>query len=69
MTLAKVHVFCFSFLHQGDEAFSTDPLRNTPLDGSLGFYHTQNVRVRTPLATRCTDMFHSLPEVFINNSN
>ena len=34
----------FRFLHGGDEAFSTEPLKNENQDLALGFYHMQNVR-------------------------
>ena len=33
----------FSFLHRHDEAFSTEPLKNTGKGPPLGFYHVQNV--------------------------
>lgn len=32
-----------SFLHRHDEAFSTEPLKNTGKGAPLGFYHVQNV--------------------------
>lgn len=32
-----------SFLHRHDEAFSTEPLKNTGKGSPLGFYHVQNV--------------------------
>lgn len=35
--------FCFSFLHRHDEAFSTEPVKNTGKGAPLGFYHVQNV--------------------------
>ena len=35
--------FC-RFLNGGDEAFSTEPLKNENQDLALGFYHMQNVR-------------------------
>lgn len=34
----------FSFIHRHDEAFSTEPLKNTGRGPPLGFYHVQNVR-------------------------
>ena len=34
----------FRFLNGGDEAFSTEPLKNENQDLALGFYHMQNVR-------------------------
>ncbi|XP_041378535.1 kinesin-like protein unc-104 isoform X3 [Gigantopelta aegis] len=39
-------IFCqFNFLHRHDEAFSTEPLRNTGKGPPLGFYHVQNFTV------------------------
>ncbi|XP_041952966.1 kinesin-like protein KIF1B isoform X1 [Alosa pseudoharengus] len=39
-------IFCqFNFLHRHDEAFSTEPLKNTGKGTPLGFYHVQNVSV------------------------
>ncbi|XP_078695791.1 kinesin-like protein KIF1A isoform X39 [Branchiostoma floridae x Branchiostoma belcheri] len=39
-------VFCqFNFLHRHDEAFSTEPLKNTGKGPPLGFYHVQNISV------------------------
>lgn len=38
--------FCFSFLHRHEEAFSTEPIKNTALGSPLGFYHVQNVSDR-----------------------
>ncbi|XP_031701665.1 kinesin-like protein KIF1B isoform X7 [Anarrhichthys ocellatus] len=39
-------IFCqFNFLHRHDEAFSTEPLKNTGKGAPLGFYHVQNVSV------------------------
>lgn len=37
--------WCFfpSFLHRHDEAFSTEPLKNSGKGAPLGFYHVQNV--------------------------
>lgn len=34
-----------SFIHRHDEAFSTEPLKNTGRGPPLGFYHVQNVRI------------------------
>lgn len=39
-----------SFIHRHDEAFSTEPLKNTGRGPPLGFYHVQNVRT-PPLPT------------------
>ncbi|XP_053502821.1 kinesin-like protein KIF1A isoform X1 [Ictalurus furcatus] len=39
-------IFCqFNFIHRHDEAFSTEPLKNTGRGPPLGFYHVQNVSV------------------------
>lgn len=39
-----------SFIHRHDEAFSTEPLKNTGRGPPLGFYHVQNVST-LPLGT------------------
>lgn len=37
-------IFCqFNFLHRHEEAFSTEPVKNTGSGAPLGFYHVQNV--------------------------
>uniref|UniRef100_H3B0I6 plus-end-directed kinesin ATPase n=1 Tax=Latimeria chalumnae TaxID=7897 RepID=H3B0I6_LATCH len=39
-------IFCqFNFLHRHDEAFSTEPLKNSGRSTALGFYHVQNIAV------------------------
>nr|CAD7259358.1 unnamed protein product [Timema shepardi] len=39
-------IFCqFNFLHRHDEAFSTEPVKNTGKGTPLGFYHVQNITV------------------------
>ncbi|XP_042194889.1 kinesin-like protein KIF1A isoform X1 [Callorhinchus milii] len=39
-------IFCqFNFIHRQEEAFSTEPLKNTGRGPPLGFYHVQNVAV------------------------
>ncbi|XP_038138291.1 kinesin-like protein KIF1A isoform X7 [Cyprinodon tularosa] len=39
-------IFCqFNFIHRHDEAFSTEPLKNTARGPPLGFYHVQNIAV------------------------
>uniref|UniRef100_A0A8C9WAZ6 plus-end-directed kinesin ATPase n=1 Tax=Scleropages formosus TaxID=113540 RepID=A0A8C9WAZ6_SCLFO len=44
--LEYADIFCqFNFLHRHDEAFSTEPLKNTGKGTPLGFYHVQNVAV------------------------
>lgn len=37
-----------SFIHRHDEAFSTEPLKNTGRGPPLGFYHVQNVSTPLP---------------------
>lgn len=36
-----------SFIHRHDEAFSTEPLKNTGRGPPLGFYHVQNVNIQS----------------------
>ncbi|XP_065560293.1 kinesin-like protein unc-104 isoform X2 [Artemia franciscana] len=44
-------VFCqFNFLNRHDEAFSTEPVKNTSKSTPLGFYHVQNITVRVTKA-------------------
>ncbi len=44
-------IFCqFNFLHQHEEAYSTEPLKNQGKPGPpLGFFHVQNVRIKFDL--------------------
>lgn len=42
-----------SFLHRHDEAFSTEPLKNTGKGAPLGFYHVQNVSAHAHTHTSC----------------
>lgn len=46
--------FAVSFLHRHDEAFSTEPLKNTGKGAPLGFYHVQNVSAHTHTQTQST---------------
>lgn len=46
-SLTFICVSFLSFLHRHDEAFSTEPLKNTGKGAPLGFYHVQNVRTQT----------------------
>jgi len=40
-------IFCqFNFLNHHNEAFSTEPLKNTGNSAPLGFYHVQNINVK-----------------------
>lgn len=60
--------FCFlflflsSFLHRHDEAFSTEPVKNTGKGTPLGFYHVQNV-----IDTRPSCLFVNFPLANIND--
>lgn len=38
-----ISIFSCSFLHRHDEAFSTEPVKNTGKGNPPGFYHLQNV--------------------------
>ncbi|XP_067626491.1 kinesin-like protein unc-104 isoform X9 [Eurosta solidaginis] len=39
-------IFCqFNFLHRHEEAFSTEPVKNSASGSPLGFYHVQNITV------------------------
>lgn len=37
----------YSFLHRHEEAFSTEPVKNSGSGAPLGFYHVQNVSETT----------------------
>ncbi|XP_052820587.1 kinesin-like protein unc-104 isoform X2 [Mya arenaria] len=52
----------FNFLHRHDEAFSTEPLKNTGKGPPLGFYHVQNFTVTITKAF--IDYIKSQPLVF-----
>ncbi|KAI4883673.1 hypothetical protein NFI96_017215 [Prochilodus magdalenae] len=56
-------IFCqFNFLHRHDEAFSTEPLKNTGKGAPLGFYHVQNISVE--VTESFTEYIKSKPIVF-----
>ncbi|KAL3272424.1 hypothetical protein HHI36_013906 [Cryptolaemus montrouzieri] len=56
-------IFCqFNFLHRYDEAFSTEPVKNTGKCTPLGFYHVQNITVST--SKSFIDYIKSQPIVF-----
>ncbi|XP_074031965.1 kinesin family member unc-104 isoform X1 [Leptinotarsa decemlineata] len=56
-------IFCqFNFLHRHDEAFSTEPVKNTGKGTPLGFYHVQNITVSTTKSF--VDYIKSQPIVF-----
>lgn len=56
-------IFCqFNFLHRHDEAFSTEPIKNTGKGPPLGFYHVQNITVTVTRAF--LDYIKTQPIVF-----
>ncbi|XP_063876527.1 kinesin-like protein unc-104 isoform X4 [Scylla paramamosain] len=56
-------IFCqFNFLHRHDEAFSTEPVKNTGKGPPLGFYHVQNITVTVTKAF--VDYIRTQPIVF-----
>lgn len=56
-------IFCqFNFLHRHDEAFSTEPVKNTGKGQPLGFYHVQNITVT--VTKSFLDYLKSQPIVF-----
>ncbi|XP_050723708.1 kinesin-like protein unc-104 isoform X3 [Eriocheir sinensis] len=56
-------IFCqFNFLHRHDEAFSTEPVKNTGKGPPLGFYHVQNITVTVTKAF--IDYIKTQPIVF-----
>ncbi|XP_041861915.1 kinesin-like protein KIF1A isoform X9 [Melanotaenia boesemani] len=56
-------IFCqFNFIHRHDEAFSTEPLKNTGLGPPLGFYHVQNIAVE--VTKSFVDYIKTQPIVF-----
>ncbi|XP_068217159.1 kinesin-like protein unc-104 isoform X4 [Palaemon carinicauda] len=56
-------IFCqFNFLHRHDEAFSTEPIKNTGKGPPLGFYHVQNITVTVTRAF--IDYIKTQPIVF-----
>lgn len=38
-----IFILSLSFLHRHEEAFSTEPVKNSASGAPLGFYHVQNV--------------------------
>uniref|UniRef100_A0A2R5LHZ1 Kinesin-like protein unc-104 n=1 Tax=Ornithodoros turicata TaxID=34597 RepID=A0A2R5LHZ1_9ACAR len=52
----------FNFLHRYDEAFSTEPLKNTVKGPPPGFFHVQNITVT--VTRTFIDYLHSQPIVF-----
>ncbi|XP_063696569.1 kinesin-like protein unc-104 isoform X4 [Culicoides brevitarsis] len=56
-------IFCqFNFLHRHEEAFSTEPIKNTALGSPLGFYHVQNITV--PVTKSFIEYLKTQPIVF-----
>ncbi|XP_054978934.1 kinesin-like protein KIF1A isoform X3 [Sorex araneus] len=56
-------IFCqFNFIHRHDEAFSTEPLKNTGRGPPLGFYHVQNIAVE--VTRSFVEYVRSQPVVF-----
>ncbi|KAL1122335.1 hypothetical protein AAG570_003740 [Ranatra chinensis] len=56
-------IFCqFNFLHRHDEAFSTEPVKNTGKGNPLGFYHVQNITV--PVTKSFLEYIKTEPIVF-----
>nr|XP_006820456.1 PREDICTED: kinesin-like protein KIF1A-like [Saccoglossus kowalevskii] len=56
-------IFCqFNFLHRHDEAFTTEPLKNSATGPPLGFYHVQHITVTVTKAF--IDYVQNQPIVF-----
>ncbi|XP_050098294.1 kinesin-like protein unc-104 isoform X4 [Anopheles aquasalis] len=56
-------IFCqFNFLHRHEEAFSTEPVKNSGSGAPLGFYHVQNITV--PVTKSFIDYLKTQPIVF-----
>ncbi|XP_063625923.1 kinesin-like protein unc-104 [Cydia splendana] len=56
-------VFCqFNFLHRNEDAFSTEPVKNTIKNTPLGFYHVQNITV--PITKSFVEYIKTQPIVF-----
>ncbi|XP_047992660.1 kinesin-like protein unc-104 isoform X3 [Leguminivora glycinivorella] len=56
-------VFCqFNFLHRNEDAFSTEPVKNTIKNTPLGFYHVQNITV--PVTKSFVEYIKTQPIVF-----
>ncbi|KAG7312378.1 hypothetical protein JYU34_001867 [Plutella xylostella] len=58
-----IDVFCqFNFLHRNEDAFSTEPVKNTGKNTPLGFYHVQNITV--PVTKSFVEYIKTQPIVF-----
>ncbi|XP_026747743.1 kinesin-like protein unc-104 isoform X2 [Trichoplusia ni] len=56
-------VFCqFNFLHRNEDAFSTEPVKNSGKNTPLGFYHVQNITV--PVTKSFVEYIKTQPIVF-----
>ncbi|XP_055538457.1 kinesin-like protein unc-104 isoform X2 [Wyeomyia smithii] len=56
-------IFCqFNFLHRHEEAFSTEPVKNSGSGAPLGFYHVQNITV--PVTKSFIEYLKTQPIVF-----
>ncbi|XP_035898556.1 kinesin-like protein unc-104 isoform X6 [Anopheles stephensi] len=56
-------IFCqFNFLHRHEEAFSTEPIKNSGSGAPLGFYHVQNITV--PVTKSFIEYLKTQPIVF-----
>ncbi|XP_062559920.1 kinesin-like protein unc-104 isoform X6 [Armigeres subalbatus] len=56
-------IFCqFNFLHRHEEAFSTEPVKNSGSGAPLGFYHVQNITV--PVTKSFVEYLKTQPIVF-----
>ncbi|XP_037039908.1 kinesin-like protein unc-104 isoform X6 [Bradysia coprophila] len=56
-------IFCqFNFLHRHEEAFSTEPVKNSGSGAPLGFYHVQNITV--PITKSFIDYLKTKPIMF-----
>jgi hypothetical protein len=56
-------MFWFSFVNRHDEAFSTEPMKNTgKSSSSLNFYHVQNITV--PVSRSFVEYIKGQPLVF-----
>ncbi|KOB76657.1 Uncharacterized protein OBRU01_04754 [Operophtera brumata] len=65
VTVLQAHsncVCCCSFLHRNEDAFSTEPVKNTGKNTPLGFYHVQNITV--PVTKSFVEYIKTQPIVF-----
>lgn len=50
-------LFCSSFLHRNEDAFSTEPVKNAGKNTPLGFYHVQNVSIHSKIYNYCAQNY------------